>query len=75
MVYEAAEMRLLDLTTRVDLATFDDPKWRDAMERARDRGISAAQQVVDHGIEVLTNLVGLAAAAAAAPVAAAGPRP
>jgi ATP-binding cassette subfamily B protein len=63
MVYEAAEMRLLDLTTRVDLATFDDPGWRDAMERARDRGISAAQQVVDHGIEVLTHLVGLAAAA------------
>ncbi|KHD77744.1 ABC transporter ATP-binding protein [Actinoplanes utahensis] len=63
MVYEAAEMRLLDLTTRVDLATFDDPGWRDAMERARDRGINAAQQVVDHGIEVLTHLVGLAAAA------------
>ena len=63
MVYEAAEMRLLDLTTRVDLATFDDPGWRDAMERARDRGISAAQQMVDHGIEVLTHLVGLAAAA------------
>ncbi|WP_328466964.1 ATP-binding cassette domain-containing protein [Actinoplanes sp. NBC_00393] len=63
MVYEAAEMRLLDLTTRVDLATFDDPKWRDAMERARDRGIPAAQQVVDFGIEVLTNLVGLAAVA------------
>jgi ATP-binding cassette subfamily B protein len=63
MVYEAAEMRLLDLTTRVDLATFDDPQWRDAMERARDRGIFAAQQVVDHGIEVLTHLVGLVAAA------------
>jgi ATP-binding cassette subfamily B protein len=63
MVHEAAEMRLLDLTTRVDLATFDDPGWRDAMQRARDRGISAAQQVVDHGIEVLTHLVGLIAAA------------
>ncbi|MBW6436819.1 ABC transporter ATP-binding protein/permease [Actinoplanes hulinensis] len=63
MVYEAAEMRLLDLTTRVDLVTFDDPEWRDAMERARDRGIFAAQQVVDHGIEVLTHLVGLVAAA------------
>ncbi|GAA4599770.1 ATP-binding cassette subfamily B protein [Actinoplanes octamycinicus] len=62
-VYEAAENRLLDLTTRVDLATFDDPDWRDAMERARDRGIPAAQQVVDFGIEVLTNLVGLVAAA------------
>ncbi|MFI1988124.1 ABC transporter ATP-binding protein [Actinoplanes sp. NPDC020271] len=63
VVYETAENRLLDLTTRVDLATFDDPDWRDAMERARDRGIDAAQQVVDFGIEVLTHLIGLIAAA------------
>ncbi|GIE84821.1 ATP-binding cassette, subfamily B [Actinoplanes regularis] len=63
VVYEAAENRLLDLTTRVDLVTFDDPEWRDAMQRARDRGIHAAQQVVDFGIELLTNLVGLVAAA------------
>jgi ATP-binding cassette subfamily B protein len=62
-VYEAAEMRLLELTTRVDLSTFDDPGWRDAMERARDRGISAAQQLVDRAIELGTNLIGLAAAA------------
>lgn len=62
-VSEAAEMRLLDLTTRVDLATFDDPDWRDAMERARDRGIDAAQRVVDHSIDLVTNLIGLIAAA------------
>ena len=62
-VYEAAEMRLLELTTCVDLATFDDPGWRDAMERARDRGISAAQQLVDQAIVLGTNLIGLAAAA------------
>jgi len=61
-VSQTAEMRLLDLTTRVDLATFDDPDWRDAMQRARDRGIDAAQRVVDHAIELGTNLVGLAAA-------------
>ncbi|MEU4691123.1 ATP-binding cassette domain-containing protein [Actinoplanes sp. NPDC023714] len=61
-VYEAAQMRLLDLTTRVDLATFDDPEWRDSMERARDRGIYAAQQMVDFGIGVLTNVVGLVVA-------------
>ncbi|GAA1627350.1 ABC transporter ATP-binding protein [Actinoplanes couchii] len=63
MVSEAAELKLMDLTTRVDLATFDDPGWRDAMERARDRGTFAAQQVVDQGIELLTHLVGLVAAA------------
>src|SRR3954452_11706973 len=62
-VSEAAEMRLLALTTRVDLSTFADPDWRDAMDRARDRGIDAAQRVVDHSIELITNLIGLAAAA------------
>ncbi|MEU8818081.1 ATP-binding cassette domain-containing protein [Actinoplanes sp. NPDC048796] len=62
-VYQAAEMRLLTLTTQVDLATFDDADWRDAMERARDRGISAAQQLVDRVIELATNVIGLVAAA------------
>ena len=62
-VSEAAELRLLDLTTRVELSTFDDPDWRDAMDRARDRGIDAAQRVVDHSIEFVTYLIGLAAAA------------
>jgi len=62
-VYQAAEMRLLTLTTRVDLSTFDDPSWRDAMERARDRGIHAAEQLVDLAVELATDLVGIAAAA------------
>jgi ATP-binding cassette subfamily B protein len=61
-VSQAAELRLLELTTRADLATFDDSDWRDSMQRARDRGIDAAQRVVDHGIELGTNLVSLAAA-------------
>lgn len=62
-VSQAAELRLLELTTRVDLATFDDADWRDRMQRARDRGIDAAQRVVDHAIELGTNVVSLAAAA------------
>ncbi|AGL15424.1 ABC transporter ATP-binding protein [Actinoplanes sp. N902-109] len=62
-VYQAAEMQLLDLTTGVGLSTFDDPSWRDAMERARDRGISAAQQLVDLAIELGTHFIGLVAAA------------
>ncbi|HET6532485.1 MAG TPA: ATP-binding cassette domain-containing protein [Actinoplanes sp.] len=62
-VFESAHLRLLRLTTHVDLSTFDDPGWRDAMERARDRGIAAAQQLVDRAIELVTNLIGLAAAA------------
>ena len=32
-------MRLFDLTTRVDLAAFDDPEFHDHMQRARDRGL------------------------------------
>jgi ATP-binding cassette, subfamily B, bacterial len=63
LVFQAAEMQLLELTTRVELSTFDDPGWRDAMERARDRGISAAEQLVDRAIELVTNVIGLAAAA------------
>lgn len=62
-VSQAAEMRLLYLTTRVDLATFDDADWRDSMQRARSRGVDAAQRIVDHGIELGTALVSLAAAA------------
>jgi ATP-binding cassette, subfamily B, bacterial len=61
-VSKAAEMRLLELTTRVDLATFDDAGWRDSMHRARDRGIDAAQRVVDHAIELATCLISLTAA-------------
>ena len=61
-VFQAAEMRLLTVTTQVELTTFDDPEWRDAMQRARDRGISAAEQVVNQAIEVLNNVIGLIAA-------------
>jgi ATP-binding cassette subfamily B protein len=63
LVYQAAEMRLLELTTHVDLSTFDDPRWRDTMERARDRGIFAAEQLVNQGISLATSLIGLIAAA------------
>ncbi len=63
LVFQAAEMRLLELTTAVDLSTFDDPDWRDAMERARDRGIDAGQMLVDRAIELGTHLIGLVAAA------------
>jgi ATP-binding cassette subfamily B protein len=63
LVYRVAETRLLELTTRVELATFDDPQWRDAMERARDRGIVATEQLVNQAISLVTNVIGLVAAA------------
>ena len=62
-VIRAADLRLMELTTRVELTTFDDATWRDAMQRARDRGVGAAQRLVDHAIELGTNLISLAAAA------------
>jgi ATP-binding cassette subfamily B protein len=61
-VYQTAEMRLLELTTVVDLATFDNPGWRDAMERARDRGINAAEELVNQSILLLTSVVSLVVA-------------
>jgi ATP-binding cassette, subfamily B, bacterial len=62
-VYAAAQLQLLRLTTEVELSTFDDPGWRDAMERARDKGVFASQQLVDRAIELGANVVGLVAAA------------
>ena len=43
-VDRVVEIRLLDLTTRVELAAFDDAEFYDAMQRARDRGLYSASQ-------------------------------
>nr|BFE82881.1 hypothetical protein GCM10020093_054820 [Planobispora longispora] len=37
-VSRIAEERLYGLTSRVDLAAFDDPEFHDALQRARSRG-------------------------------------
>ena len=57
------EIRLLDLTSQVELSAFDEPGFHDAMERARDRGLFSAAQVVGQVIDCVTGLVGIAAAA------------
>jgi ATP-binding cassette subfamily B protein len=59
------EKRLFDLTTRVELPCFDDTRFHDAMHRARDRGLMEAAPVVEATIDVLTGVIGLAAAAGA----------
>ncbi len=59
------EKRLFDLTTRVELPSFDDTGFHDAMHRARDRGLVEAAPVVESAIDILTGLIGLAAAAGA----------
>src|SRR5881409_1563239 len=62
-VNQLVESRLLRLTTRVELAAFDDPEFADELERARGRGAGAARQLVDHTINLTTGVVGVAAAA------------
>jgi ATP-binding cassette subfamily B protein len=62
-VDRAVEIRLFDLTTQVELAAFDDAGFHDAMQRARDRGLYAAPQVVADVINCVTGAVGIASAA------------
>ena len=57
------EIRLLDLTTQVELAAFDDAGFYDAMQRARDRGLYSAPQVVTNVLDCVTGAVGIASAA------------
>jgi ATP-binding cassette subfamily B protein len=62
-VDRVVEIRLLDLTTQVELADFDDADFHDALRRARDRGLYAAPQVVSDVIDCVTGLTGIASAA------------
>ena len=57
------EIRLLDLTTRVELAAFDDAAFYDAMQRARDRGLYSAPQVVTNVLNCVTGVAGIISAA------------
>jgi ATP-binding cassette subfamily B protein len=62
-VDRVVEIRLLDLTTQVELAAFDDSAFYDAMQRARDRGLYSAPQVVTNVLDCVTGLAGIASAA------------
>jgi ATP-binding cassette, subfamily B, bacterial len=62
-VDQAVEVRLFDLTSQVDLTAFDDPDFHERMQRARDRGLYSAAQVVNNVINCMTAFVGIAAAA------------
>ncbi len=56
-----AERRLYSATTRVDLAAFDTPGFYDALQRARDRGLSEAPRVIQLALSVLVGITGLCA--------------
>ncbi|MEU8266597.1 ABC transporter ATP-binding protein [Sphaerisporangium sp. NPDC049002] len=58
-----AEKQLYDLTSRVDLICFDDPDFHDSLQRARMRGVSMVDSVVNSAIDLLTGLIGIGAAA------------
>jgi ATP-binding cassette, subfamily B, bacterial len=62
-VERVVEIRLLDLTTRVELAAFDDAAFYDAMQRARDRGLFAAPQVVSSVLDCVTGVAGIVSTA------------
>jgi ABC-type multidrug transport system fused ATPase/permease subunit len=58
-----AERQLVTATSAVDLAAFDDPAFHDAMERARDQGVSTIDRTVDELVGVIGTVVSLAAVA------------
>jgi ATP-binding cassette, subfamily B, bacterial len=62
-VTQVVEVRLYDLTTQVELAAFDEPDFHDRMQRARDRGVYSASQLVNDVINFVTAFAGLASAA------------
>lgn len=62
-VNRVVEIRLLDLTTRVELAAFDDATFYDAMQRARDRGLYSAPPVVTSVLDCVTGIAGIVSAA------------
>ena len=62
-VDQAVELRLFDLTTQVELAAFDDASFHDAMQRARDRGLYSAPQVVTYVINCVAGVSGIVSAA------------
>src|SRR6202522_3116952 len=54
MVDQLVEVRLYDLTSRVELAAFDDPDFHDRLERAQRRGLYSASQLVNNVINFVT---------------------
>lgn len=62
-VDQIVEVQLYDLTTRVELAAFDDPDFHDRMQRARVRGMQSASMLVNDVINFLTAFASLASAA------------
>ena len=59
------ELRMFGATTAARLEAFDDAGFAEEMDRARNRGMPAAEGIVDSTINLLTGVVGVVATAAA----------
>lgn len=64
-VQQRAEVELYEVTSRIDLASYDDSEFYEALMRAEGPGASAAQQVVSATIDIVTGVTSFAAAAIA----------
>jgi ABC-type multidrug transport system fused ATPase/permease subunit len=64
-VLARSELQLVQLTTEVEAAAFDDPAFADELMRTRNRGTDAAAALVREGLNLLSALVGVAAATVA----------
>ncbi|MFC0550187.1 ABC transporter ATP-binding protein [Planotetraspora thailandica] len=62
-VRRIAEQRLYELTSQVDLVSFDDPDFHDSLQRAQARGMQMAGTVVYTAIDTISGVVGIVAAA------------
>jgi ATP-binding cassette, subfamily B, bacterial len=62
-IARVVERQLYAATTQADLGAFDTPGFYDALQRARDRGLSEATRVVQLAVSVLTGIVSLVASA------------
>jgi len=61
-VQQRVEMELYEVTSRIDLASYDDSEFYEALMRAEGPGSSAAQQVVSSTVDIVTGATSFAAA-------------
>jgi len=64
-VEQQVEMELYDVTSRIDLASYDDSEFYEALTRAEGPGSSAAQRVVSDTVDIVTGATSFIAAAIA----------
>ncbi|MDN3359618.1 ABC transporter ATP-binding protein [Actinomadura sp. DC4] len=64
-VQQRVEMELYEVTSRIDLASYDDSEFYEALTRAEGPGSTAASEVVSSTVDMVTGATSFAAAAIA----------